>query len=282
MSFPTYTKTWHNASYDAISPTKPELSVAGKVVFVSGGGSGIGRAIVEAFAAAGATDIAITGRKEDPLQTVKSDVEKSSKTKIHVFVGDVTDEAAINGAFKSIKQTIGPIDILVANAGFLPEPKLVAESDITDWWRGFEVNVRGGIILAKAFIGTAAKDGVFINVSTSLAHAGIFPTFSAYGASKIAFVRALDFVQEENPNLRVVSLQPGIVETDMNKKAGITTMPYDHVNLPAHFIVWLASPEAAFLKGKFVWSNWDVDELKARKDEITSVPNLTLGLLGWS
>jgi hypothetical protein len=54
------------------------------------------------------------------------------------------------------------------------------------------------------------------------------------------------------------------------------------VNLPAHFTVWLASPEAAFLNGKFVWSNWDVDELKARKDEITSASNLTLGLLGWS
>jgi len=282
MSFPTYTKISHNASYDAISPTKPALSVAGKVVFVSGGGYGIGRAIVEAFATAGAKDIAIMGRKESPLQTAKSEIEKSTKTKVHIFVGDVTDETAINSAFKGIKQNIGPIDILVANAGFLPEPKSVADSSIDDWWRGFEVNVRGGFILAKAFIGAAAKDGVFINVSTSLAHAGIFPTFSSYGASKIAFVRALDFVQAENPDLRFVSLQPGIIDTDMNRKSGITSMPYDDVNLPAHFAVWLASSEAAFLNGKFVWSNWDVDELKARKNEITSGPNLTLGLLGWS
>jgi NAD(P)-dependent dehydrogenase (short-subunit alcohol dehydrogenase family) len=227
MSFPTYTKTSHNASYDAISPARPELSAAGKVVFVSGGGYGIGRAIVEAFVTAGAKDIVISGRKEGPLQTVKSDVENSSKTKIHVFVCDITDETAINNAFKSVKQNVGPIDILVANAGFLPEPKLVADSSLDDWWRGFEVNVLGGIILAKAFIGAAAKDGVFINVSTALAHAGVFPTFSSYGASKIAFVRALDFVQGENPDLRVVSVQPGIIDTDMNKKSGITSMPYD-------------------------------------------------------
>jgi NAD(P)-dependent dehydrogenase (short-subunit alcohol dehydrogenase family) len=237
MTSSTYTKTWHNASYDAISPTKPELSVAGKVVFVSGGGYGIGRAIVRAFADAGAKDIAIIGRNESPLRTVKSDIEESTKTKIHVFVGDVADEVAVNGVFKSIRQTIGPIDILVANAGFLPEPKLVAESSIDDWWRGFEVNFKGGIILAKAFLHAAATDGVFINVSASLAHAGTFPTLSAYGASKLAFVRALDFVQEENPHIRVVSSRPGCIDTDMNRKSGITNVPYDHGEGSIHLCI---------------------------------------------
>jgi hypothetical protein len=52
------------------------------------------------------------------------------------------------------------------------------------------------------------------------------------------------------------------------------------VNLPAHYLVWLASPEAEFLKGKFVWVNWDVDDLKDRADEIKSSLVLTLGLHG--
>jgi hypothetical protein len=52
------------------------------------------------------------------------------------------------------------------------------------------------------------------------------------------------------------------------------------VNLPAHFLVWLASPEAEFLKGKFVWANWDVDDLKERADEIKSSSLLTTGLHG--
>jgi len=55
----------------------------------------------------------------------------------------------------------------------------------------------------------------------------------------------------------------------------------DLVELTAGFFVWLASPEAEFLKGKFVWSNWDVDELKAKREELEGTPNLTLGLLGW-
>jgi hypothetical protein len=53
------------------------------------------------------------------------------------------------------------------------------------------------------------------------------------------------------------------------------------VELAASFIVWSASPEAEFLKGKFIWSNWDVNELIAKKEEILSTPQLTNGLIGW-
>jgi hypothetical protein len=57
-------------------------------------------------------------------------------------------------------------------------------------------------------------------------------------------------------------------------------LTYGVVELPASFAVWIVSPEAEFLKGKFVWSNWDVEELKAKK-ELKSSQGLTLGLLGW-
>jgi hypothetical protein len=53
------------------------------------------------------------------------------------------------------------------------------------------------------------------------------------------------------------------------------------VSLPASFILWLASPEARFLKGKFLWSNWDVDELKARQKELESTTQLNVALGGW-
>lgn len=53
------------------------------------------------------------------------------------------------------------------------------------------------------------------------------------------------------------------------------------VELPASFLVWVASSEAEFLKNKYVWANWDVDELKAKKEELVSSPQLTVGLLGW-
>lgn len=56
---------------------------------------------------------------------------------------------------------------------------------------------------------------------------------------------------------------------------------FDLVSLPASFSVWLASPEARFLKGKFLWANWDVDELKARAKEIEASTQLDIGLIGW-
>jgi hypothetical protein len=56
---------------------------------------------------------------------------------------------------------------------------------------------------------------------------------------------------------------------------------FDLVSLPGSFNLWLASPEARFLKGKFLWANWDVDELKARAKEIESSAQLSIGLTGW-
>jgi len=53
------------------------------------------------------------------------------------------------------------------------------------------------------------------------------------------------------------------------------------VNLPANFVVWAVSSDAKFLRGKLVWSNWDVDELKAMKKEIECTAKFTFGLLGW-
>lgn len=53
------------------------------------------------------------------------------------------------------------------------------------------------------------------------------------------------------------------------------------VSLPASFNLWLASPEARFLKGKFLWANWDVDELKAKAEELESTTQLNIGLGGW-
>lgn len=95
-------------------------------------------------------------------------------------------------------------------------------------------------------------------------------------------------------------MHPGILDTPMNKKcvdAGLV-LPFDDgaspvspsnikvlngliVELTASFLVWVASPEAGILKGKFVWANWDVEELVAKKEELESSLQLIIGLLGW-
>ena len=67
----------------------------------------------------------------------------------------------------------------------------------------------------------------------------------------------------------------------LSVQTNICLLTRDAASLPASFIVWACSPEADFLKGKLVWANWDVEELKARKEEIRETDFLTLGLSGW-
>ncbi len=66
----------------------------------------------------------------------------------------------------------------------------------------------------------------------------------------------------------------------MELETSTVVLTSETASLPSNFIVWAASPEGEFLKGKVVWSNWDVDELKAGASKIVDSPAITVGLLG--
>ena len=216
MEVPSLTQVWHNASYPAIDPTKASLSVAGKTVFVTGGGAGIGLATARAFAAAGASIVAISGRTEKTLWAAKKDIEAThTGTKVLTFVADVTDQKAVNSAFS----TVGKVDILINNAGYLPHLAPIAQSGLDEWWSGFEINVKGTFIVVQAFLKVASADATIVDITTGLVHFQAFPGFSAYGASKLAEHKFFDCVQAENPSMHVVHIHPGVVQTDMGQKA---------------------------------------------------------------
>lgn len=111
----------------------------------------------------------------------------------------------------------------------------------------------------------------------------MLPGLSGYISSKLAGVKLLEFVAAEQPNVFVASLHPGLVETNIFSKAGAKKemMPMDTVQLPAHFLVWLTSPEARFLKGRLAFANWDVNELQAQAGEISAGTTMTVGVVGW-
>jgi NAD(P)-dependent dehydrogenase (short-subunit alcohol dehydrogenase family) len=142
---------------------------------------------------------------------------------------------------------------------------------------GFEVNVKGSLIVTQAFLKYASPNATLINISSGAAHLPYLAGFSGCAGSKLAFAKIVEYVQCERIGLRLFSLQPGAVETDMATKgevvprhdigafpclgsAGLSFLIIS--GLPAAFSVWLASPEADFLKGRFIWANWDVAELK--------------------
>lgn len=134
--FPSFTAEWHDDTYDAIDISRPDLSVKGKKIVISGGGAGIGRGFTQAFADAGATSIAILGRRDALLQETKQEVTSKNKTvSISTHVADVTDITAV----KKAAEHIGGWDILISNAGYLSTAAPIVESDPNDWWTAFEV-----------------------------------------------------------------------------------------------------------------------------------------------
>jgi len=276
---------WHNASYDAIDPALPSLSAKGKTVAVTGAGAGIGLAIARAFAKAGASKVAILARTEKSLIAAKRQIESLYPgTAVFIFTADVANEISVTTAFENIKSTLGNLDILVSNAGYLPDITSVKDISVDEWWRGYEVNVKGTFIVAKTALAKAlAEDAVVINITSAISTLPYVAGYSSYATSKMAGVKLYEYLQQEYPTRHFVSIHPGVVETAMDVKttaAGVK-LPKDDIELPASFTVWAASPEARFADGKSLWCNWDVLGLKAIASKISDTDFLTTGLVGF-
>ncbi|KAF6818214.1 short chain dehydrogenase reductase [Colletotrichum musicola] len=288
MSFPSPTKTYHQNTYEAISPSRPELSTKGKNAFISGGGTGIGASIAQSLAKSGVTNLAIMGRRTAPLEATKTEIEAALPgTKVHLYAGDITDAEATTKTLAAFAEAVGgKIDILVANAGYLSDLASITETDPNEWWQGFEVSVRGNFNLLRAFQPLAAEDASVIHVSTAAIHLPYMPGFSSYRASKIAATKMFEYFRSENPGTFVLQVHPGLIRTPMADKfapaADDMGLVFDDVALPGDFVVWALSEEARFLDGRFVHANWDVEELKTMKGELEKDEGrFTMGLLGW-
>ncbi|KAF2828221.1 oxidoreductase [Ophiobolus disseminans] len=296
------TKTYHKSTYPSLDPTRPELSAKGKTIIITGGGTGIGAEAARYFAKAGASRVAILGRREQPLLDTKAAINaESPSTEILAIATDITKLDQVKSAFERVAGD-GKIDVLCANAAVLGPVREIAASDSAEWLGAVTINLQGNFNVATEFLRHAAKDAAIIDTNSTAAHLDIAAAFSCYNVSKMAVARFYMSVQYEHPELSVFSIQPGAVATDMNKSAGYKPAKegedlewkgvskaadmllggYDDASLPASFMVWLASPEARFLKGKFLWANWDVEELKARKEEIEGTTLLSIGLQGWA
>jgi NAD(P)-dependent dehydrogenase (short-subunit alcohol dehydrogenase family) len=221
---PALTSKWHSSSYPEISPARPELSTVDKTILITGGGTGIGAGIAHAFATAGSKQIALLGRRQSPLEETAQALEAEFPSlKVLCCTADVTNKGNVGAAFDSVVKEFGPIDVLISNAGYLPGAGNVSNLDLDDAWAAFETNTKGSFIVAQAFARTACKERAFVvDISTALVHMPpSFPGTVAYTASKLAATKIWSFFGAENKNMRVVSLQPGQIATDMSKKAGV-------------------------------------------------------------
>lgn len=192
------------------------IRLDGRVALVTGGGRGIGRAVALALGAAGAV-VAVTGRTRPRLEAVVRELDATGLGHAMAEELDVTDPEPLTAALARIEARLGPVSILVNNAG-IAESAPLARTDPSLWRRHLEVNVTGPFLLTRAVLPgmLARRSGRIINIASTAGLAGA-PYISAYAASKHALIgltRALA-AETTGTGVTVNAVCPGYVATEM-------------------------------------------------------------------
>jgi NAD(P)-dependent dehydrogenase (short-subunit alcohol dehydrogenase family) len=185
-----------------------------KVVWITGGGSGIGRALALAFAREGAT-VAVSGRREDRLREVVEDL-KSQGAKGLAVRCDVTDEASVAEAVQKVVRTLGGLDVAVANAGFAVAGR-VEKLSAADWRRQLDVNVIGVAMTARYAIPHLRERKGRLALIGSISSMLVSPGMGAYSASKYA-VRAIGqtlATELHGSGVSCTTIHPGYIESEI-------------------------------------------------------------------
>lgn len=217
-------------------------NLTNQVALISGGGSGIGRAIAQVLARQG-VKVAICGRRSEPLAAVEQSISAQGGQVLGVQA-DVSQADDVTRLVQTVVDTFGPIDVLVNNAG-IGGGGFIHEHDLEAWDRILAVNLRGSFLLARAVLPSMRqrRRGQIINISseTGLEH---YPGDGAYGVSKHALNALSEYIQRENQELgiRVNTICPGMVVTEMTQgNLGLNEAKCLQPEEIAELVLWLLS-----------------------------------------
>jgi len=235
------------------------------VALVTGGGRGIGANVARELAEAGMR-VAVGARSLDQVEAVAAEIGGLA------LELDVTSQTSIEDAVARTESELGPIDLLVANAGISGPSEPLADPD--EWWRTFEVNVRG-VYLCNRAVATGMIErggGRIVNVASGAAY---LPTSlggpTAYGPSKAAVHRFSELLAEQlRPrNVFVFSISPGLVKTAMTEGRFSDDAPWTPPECAPRLVRALASGELDELAGRYLHAEHDSpDALRSRIGEI--------------
>ncbi|KAF9368461.1 hypothetical protein CPC16_005325 [Podila verticillata] len=278
-----FTSTLHTDTYPAIA----HANLQGRTVLITGASKGIGRATAVSFARGGAANIVIAARSgldEVEKELLAAAPSSSSSPQIIKLQLDVVSEASVAHAAARVKQVCGHLDILVNNAGYLEEWKPVAETDPAEWWRSWEVNVKGLYLVTRAFLPLLLQGSqkTIINVSS----VGALHTSrgaSAYQTNKFAVLRFTEFLAVEygDQGIVAIAIHPGGVLTELarNLPQDFHGILVDTPELAADSIAWLTQHQLQWLSGRYVSVNWDLPELMTKKEEIVEGDKLKMRIV---
>jgi NAD(P)-dependent dehydrogenase (short-subunit alcohol dehydrogenase family) len=256
----------------------------GQVAMVTGAGRGLGRATALALARAGAR-VGVVARSEAQLaETVRGVTEAGGQA--WAVVADVSDAVAVERMAREVERALGPVDLLVNNAGTMGPLGPIWEADPGDWWHSLEVNLRGPYLCSRALLPgmLERRHGRIINVATSAATVAV-AHMGAYVIAKTALIRFTENLAAEllNSGVSVFAISPGTVRTAMSKyvlesEAGKKWLPWFRklfdrgrdvpAEKAAQLVVQLASGRADALSGRFIDISDDLEKLLERLEEV--------------
>jgi NAD(P)-dependent dehydrogenase (short-subunit alcohol dehydrogenase family) len=270
------------------------INLTGQVAIVTGGGRGIGRAIAIGLASAGVS-VAVVARSEDEITETAGHIAQAGGGAIAV-PADVSDPEAVERMVREVERGLGPVDLLVNNAGLAGPIGPTWEVEPAEWWKCLEVNLRGPMLCSRAVLpGMISRgSGRIINVASGAGTVAI-THLGAYVTSKTALIRFNEVLAAEvaEHGVKVFAIEPGTVRTAMAEYAldseeGRRWMPWfqdifeqgravppDHA---ARLVTLLASGRADALSGRFFTIADDVIGLadRASRGDLGDIQTLRL------
>jgi NAD(P)-dependent dehydrogenase (short-subunit alcohol dehydrogenase family) len=254
--------------------------LAGQVAIITGGGRGFGREIARALAKADAR-VAVVARSAVQLAKTVSLIQKEGGHAIAI-TADVTDISAVDNMVEQVERELGPVDLLVNNAGRLTAIGPVWEVDPNEWWRDVEVNLRGVFLCSHAVLKymTERRCGRIINFTSAA-----MPNVTGYDCSKVAVTRFTDILARETKEygIHVFAMFVGPTHTDMmtymlESEVGRQWLPdlakmvennWQPVEWAGSLATYLASGKADALSGRWISGDDNIDDMLRRIEEIT-------------
>jgi 3-oxoacyl-[acyl-carrier protein] reductase len=236
----------------------------GSVALVTGGGRGIGRGIAQELAAAGMR-VAVAARTAEEVEATAEEIGGLALTV------DVADRSSVETMVAETERELGPIELLVANAGISPDEPSAWELEPEDWWRVLEVNVLGVYLCCRSVIPGMLDRGQGRIVITGSGAAYLPRSRStAYSASKAAAVRFGETLAAQlDGRIPVFPMSPGLVRTEMTEGRFSDDAPWTPPECAPRLVRALASGRFDRLSGRYLHAEHDPpEELEQRMEQI--------------
>jgi 3-oxoacyl-[acyl-carrier protein] reductase len=243
----------------------PARELEGQIALVTGGGRGIGRMIARELADAGMR-VAVAARTAGQVQETAQEIDGLA------VIADVSKREDVEAMTATVERKLGPIDLLVNNAGVGPSRALPWKEDPADWWRVFEINLLGAYLCCRAVLPGMIErgHGRIVNTGSGASYLPMGGGPTSYGASKAALGRFGELLagQVAEFGIAVFTISPGLVRTQMTEPFG-DDAPWTPPELAPRLVRVLASGRADRLAGRYIHAEHDdIDALIERADEI--------------